>query len=343
MDNYKVVRYKKKKYAVICVKYKPRDQTTEHLPGLIDYQDLDILVRIKKKWRCNKNKFISCSHTHNNVTKDVYLHEIIMALKQRDLGKEELEMSIVHINNIGLDNRRENLIYDTSKKNIKKNNKKKKRTITLPKDSGIEPDEIPTYVWFMNPDKTHGPRFMVSIGNVKWKTTSSRKYSLRYKLEEAKMYLRQLKEDRPELFDDYSMNGDYTKLGRKLMRSYYDIVHLANYEHIRRYTPQDKTSQYIKAGKIDKKERLLLKLQGNLVKKTNKNRRIKNNLPGECGIRSSDLPKYCYYKPEYKGRGGYFVVEGHPNQNKIWQTSSSKKVSVDTKYQQLLDYLKTIQ
>jgi len=333
--DYDIVKYKNKKYAVIKVLHKKISY-----PGLIDYSDLDIIRRIKKKWRCNMYGFISCSHTYNNETKDVYLHEIIMVLKQQEKGEEEIDSPIIHINNIGLDNRRGNLIYDTSNKNIRKNSRKKRRTITLPPESGIDPAEIPTYVWYMKPDKTHGERFMVSVGNIKWKTTSSKKISLRYKLEEAKMYLRQHIDEDQKIFDDYSMNGDYTKLGRKLMKSYYDIIHLAKYNHIKRYTPQNRTNNYLKEGKISRIEKQLLKLQGNLGQTGGKNRRVKNNLPKKCGIKSNDLPKYSYYRPPYKGRGSFFIVNSHPQQNKkIWQTTSSKKVSIKDKYNQLLEYI----
>ena len=53
----------------------------------------------------------------------------------------------------------------------------------------------------MKPNGSHGDRFMVEIGDVKWKTTSSKKLSLKYKLEEAKLFLRQLKRESPELFE----------------------------------------------------------------------------------------------------------------------------------------------
>ena len=49
-----------------------------------------------------------------------------MALKKMDHNKEQLNNPIIHINNIGLDNRRENIIYDVPNKNIRKNSKKKR-------------------------------------------------------------------------------------------------------------------------------------------------------------------------------------------------------------------------
>lgn len=337
--DYDVVRYKNNNYAVICIKYKDMD-----LPTVIDYQDLRIIKKLKKNWRCNKNSFISCFHTYRNKSKEVFLHEIIMALKQNSINKTSKDISIVHINRIGLDNRRCNLIYDTINKYTNKNSKKKKRTINLPKNAEINPDEIPTYVWYMKPDDTHGERFMVDIGDIKWKTTSRKKLSLRYKLEEAKMFLRQLKESDPELFEDYSMNGDYTKDGKRLINDYHNIVHKAGYTYIKKKPIKNKTDQFLKLGKQNRMDRILLKQQGNLLTNSRRKRRSVCNLPPEAKITMDDIPQYCYYRPEYKARGGYFIVENHPNQNcKAWRSTSSKKVPFDEKYDQLVKYLRTIE
>lgn len=340
--HYNVVKYKNKKYAIISINYK-----NIQLPTIIDYNDINIIKRIKKKWNSSKDGFISCSVKRKNkklnkfVYEKAYLHEIILRLKH---GVNIPNKPIIHINNIGLDNRRSNLIYDNVNKNIKKNIKKKKRTIKLPKDSGIDPINIPTYVWYMKPNKSHGERFMVSIGNTKWKTTSSKKLSLSYKLEEAKLFLRQLKKNKPDLFENYSMNGDYTKLGKKLLKSYYDIIHLAGYTNIVKPIFNNKTKTYIKKGNPTHTEKLLLKYQGNLLSGRGKNRRTRNNLPKNCNITSNDLPKHCYYKPESNHRGGYFVVENHPNQNKrTWQTTSSKGVSIENKYKQVKKYLNELE
>ena len=211
----------------------------------------------------------------------------------------------------------------------------------MPAECGIDVNEIPTYIWYMKPNKSHGARFMVCIDNIKWKTTSSKKISLRYKFEEAKLFLRQLKEEKPEIFEDYSMNGDYTKLGKKLLKSYYDIIHLANYDHIRRYNPQNRTVKYLKSGKIVPGYlSSLSNKKFNFKEKKRKNRRALNRLPKKCGIKSEDLPKYCYYIPASKTRSSSFIIKNHPKLlKKKWQTTTSKKVPIQEKYQQLLDYL----
>ena len=342
--NYRKVRYKNKYYAVVPIVYK-----SNLLPSVLDWDDFRILKNIKKTWKCSRSGFVSCSHTYNDVTKDVYLHEIVMSIKRKNEGKSKISRPIIHLNRIGLDNRKDNLIYDIPNKDKNKNIKKKKRIIKLPKSSGINPDDIPTYVWYMKPDKTHGERFMIEIGDIKYKTTSSKKLSLQYKLEEAKLFLRQLKKERPELFMEYSMNGDYTKDGIELLNTFYEIIAKAGYDHIQKSFLKNKTTELLKPGIRKGKEKRLLSEQGNLVNlSTNdKRRRVFNNIPKDSGIKSLDLPKHCYYRPAYKNRGDYFVVENHPLQiqsggNKIWQTSSSKKLTTKEKYKQLVNHLKEL-
>ncbi len=342
---YDKIRYKNNYYGVICVKYKNLD-----LPVVLDWNDMQVIRNLNKTWKCNNMGFASCSHTHNDVTKEVYLHEVIMALKNKSQGIRKRNKPIIHINRIGLDNRRENILYDTLDKDSNKNAKKKRRTIELPKDAGIKIDEVPTYVWYMKPDKTHGDRFMIQIGDINWKTTSSTKLTLRYKLEEAKLYLRQLKKANPSLFEEYSMNGDYTKEGINLNNSYYAIIQRAGYDHIQKYEPQHMTDQILKPGSQSRKEKEFLKQQGTIVLTGGKKRRVFNNMPASCGITAADLPEHCYYRPIYKDkegkivRGDFFIVENHPDQDKkIWQTTTSNTVSTKEKYEQLLDYIDSLE
>lgn len=340
------IRYNNKYYAVINIGYKDID-----LPIVVDWQDFHIIRELGKSWKCNRSGFISCLHrsNKNNNNDEVFLHEVIMALKQRSDGKKRKQKPIIHINRIGFDNRRENLIYDSLDKNVHKNLRKKSRTIVLPEDSGIDVNEIPTYVWYMKPDKTHGERFMVEIDDINWKTTSSKELSLRYKLEEAKKYLRELKKNRPDLFEDYSMNGDYTKVGKELLDSYYTIIHKAGYTHINRYVPRNNTNTILRAGSLTRKEQNILKDQNDLLNTTDKDakqgkRRIldRSGALKDSGITQKDLPKYSYYRPAYENRGDYFVVENHPKQNKTWRTTTSKQVSTYDKYQELLAYVNNL-
>lgn len=235
--NYKQVSYNNQDYVILNINYKDTK-----LPVLLDLVDFQKIKKLNKKWKCNNNGFIFCQQ--NNT--DYYLHELVMSFKNKELGLIQENKPIIHINRVGLDNRRENLIYDTYDKDITKNAKKKKRTLVLPKKCGICPDNIPTYIWYMRPDSSHGERFMVNIGDINWKTTSTNELSLKYKLEEAKMFLRHLLRSRPDLYDEYSMNGDFNKEGIDLINSYYQIVHNNGYNHIKKVIPQNKTFDLLK-------------------------------------------------------------------------------------------------
>jgi len=239
MANIKIT-HKNKEYGLIDISYK-----NIRLPVIMDWKDYTKIYDMNKIWKCNKYGNIYCTHVIDGMNKDVYMHDVIMHMKDLDEGNIANDAKILHINRLGIDNRRENLIYDTKKKLIGKNTKKKKRTVKLPPDSGIDVDDIPTYVWYMRPDSSHGDRFVVSIGDIKWKTTSSRRYDLNYKLDLAKDYLKKLKATRPDLFDTYSMNGDYNKKGKYLVNSFYDIIHKGGYDHIKRYDHKNYTEKLL--------------------------------------------------------------------------------------------------
>jgi hypothetical protein len=241
MDRYKHINYNGQDYTVFNVKYKGYD-----LPVLLNKKDFLDIKKMGKEWRCNQNGFISCSHTYNGITKDVYIHELVMLLKNKNNNEENLKKPIVHINKLGLDNRRDNLMYDTQDKETNKNLVKKERTVKLPKDSGINPNEIPTYIWYMKPDASHGDRFIVKISDISWKTSSSPDLSLRYKLEEGKMFLRNLLKKNPGLIEEYSMNGDYNKEGKLLLKSYRTIINVLGYKNIKMNIQHDKTFEYLR-------------------------------------------------------------------------------------------------
>lgn len=339
MNTVKKVKYDNKYYGIM-------DMGKNIKPLLLDWNDMKYITKLHKNWKCHKNMLVSCTHTYDGNTKEINIHDIVMALKHKDEGTDRENVHIAHLNRNGLDNRRDNLIYDKQDKVDNKNIKKKKRTIVLPSDSGIDPDEIPTYVWYLKPNGTHGDRFSVEIDDIKWKTTSSSKVSLRYKLEEAKQFLREVKEEYPQLFDEYSMNGEMTIKGKKLMISYNKIIEESGFKPFN-VKLNNITDKYIaKKGLRLKLDRELLQKETQLYNpnnNSNKKRRLISNLPKDSNIEIEDLPKYSYYRPAYENKGDCFIVENHPNQEKkIWQTTSSKKISIDKKFQQLLEYMKTL-
>jgi hypothetical protein len=256
--NYKKVLYDNKFYAVIGFNYK-----SNIVPVVIDYDDLAPILALKKKnWKCHSSGFVSFTHTISSkdgaLTGDIYLHELIILQKNKNENIPKQSRAILHINRLGLDNRRQNLMYDNVNKETHKNIKKKRRTVELPADSGINPDEIPTYVWYLKPDATHGDRFVVDIGSISWKTTSSKQFTLKYKLEEAKTFLRSLKKHKPELFADYCMNGEYTKDGKDLLNSFYQIIDLAGYNNIKKIQTINLTDLYLKENPDSLKNKYII-------------------------------------------------------------------------------------
>lgn len=68
-----------------------------------------------------------------------------------------------------------------------------------------------------------------------------------------------------------------------------------------------------------------------------------SSLPEDCSIKAEDIPEYCYYTKASITRGDAFCCSRtHPKQKEIgkdWSSSTSKKVSTEEKYKQLMDYL----
>ena len=226
---YKKIRYKNRYYAILEIKNKDKI-----IPILLEWDDFRNLQysHLSKTLEYSSNQRVSFYHTDNyDVTRKIYIDQLAMGLKQKLNGKIPIKKNIIHINKLKIDNRHENLCYDIDKKEYHKNINKKKRTVVLPDDCGIDVDTIPTYIWYMKPNGKHGDRFMIKINDYSWKTTSSKKIKLIHKLDQAKRKMKELQKTRPELFKDISMNGDLTPHGKKLLDSFYKIIKRGGYEY----------------------------------------------------------------------------------------------------------------
>lgn len=246
------VLYEDNEYGIMEIIYKDYK-----LPVLLDWDDYKYIKKLDFKWHCNINGLICYSYKSENY----YLHDLVMQLKNKELGIKNQKKTVLHNNKLGLDNRQDNLMYDTTNKDYNKNINKKKRTLVLSSESGIDPDSIPTYIWYMSPDSTHGERFNVKIGDVSWKSSSSDKLSLKYKLEEAKLFMRTLFQYRKDLLEENSMNNDYTLEGKELSHTFYDIIHTAGYTYIKRDVPENNTLKLLQPDYtgLDEEEKELLK------------------------------------------------------------------------------------
>lgn len=234
------IQYNKKKYSVIKVQYKG-----DTIPIVLDNSIYNKIKNYDKNWLIAPSGSVYTMQDN----KMLYLHEIVYILH----NEKKNRYPIVHLNKIGLDNRIENLIEDAKNKQIKKNLNKKTRTIKL---ENINVDTIPSFVWYLKSDDSHGERFQVDLGDLKWKTTSCDKLSLKYKLEEAKKFLRQYKQRNPEEFMKNSMNSDMNTNGIELKKSFFKIINRVgmNYQcNINDYTSELLKSDEVGLSRTEKK------------------------------------------------------------------------------------------
>lgn len=219
------LEHHKKRYTVAYI-----NQSGTKIPIVLDRDVYKVIRKLDKRWYINNKNHIYCLHSKDSNTYPVYLHEIVVKLSKNNDYDNMSNVPIIHINNIHFDNRIENLQFDTPDKDCAKNTKKKRRIIDLA-HHGINVDNLPTYLWYLKPDKSHGDRFIIEMPNIlTWRSTASKKVSLRYKLEEAKKYLRFMKSVNPEIFEACSMNGDLTCIGLKLYKEYQSMIAKAGFE-----------------------------------------------------------------------------------------------------------------
>jgi hypothetical protein len=186
---------------------------------VIDKEDFNKIYNISL--HLISTNYISHTVCVDDKRPEMYLHNIIMN-RYGFPGKGSTE-TVDHINRNPLDNRKENLrIITQSEQNMNQN--KKKRNVVLPEDSKLTADDIPKHVWYVKANGDHGDRFAIEFKteNIVWKTTSSKKVSLKEKLSQAKEKLQQLYEEFPHLNPDTDKD-----LIKELNESYNAIVEQA--------------------------------------------------------------------------------------------------------------------
>ena len=249
LKNPKKVIFDNKNYIIVTMTFKG-----SKVPVIFDDIYYEKLKALNKSWKINDYGFVVSKHkkpdNDNDTDKEqdieISLHEVIMAFYNKENGLSKKNNNIIHINKLGIDNRKENLLYDTLDKETGKNSKKKKRIIEFREEVGIKPNDIPSFMWYLKPNGTHDERFIIEIGDIHWKTTSCSKLSLRYKLEEGKKYLRELKEAKPEIFLENSMNGEFNLKGKKLLKSFFDISSDAGFNNLKKLSTDNLTNYYLK-------------------------------------------------------------------------------------------------
>ncbi len=265
--------------------------------------------------------------------KTEYMHALVMDYTF------DGNLYIDHINRIKTDNRRENLrLVTQSQQNM--NQSKRKRNVQLPEGCGIKPEEIPTFIWYIKPNGSHGERWMVEIkGKYMWKTTASKELSTKCKFEMAKKHLRELIKNEPEMLKDHSINGSLSEDGERLKNEYIQILKLAGFEY------KDQTKKY----SIDEDLTGLTDTEIHILRTSRGNRNttetgIRNPIKRQIKSVNYDLPKYCCYISANSEKGdGFAVSKQHEKQKttgKRWETTRSKTITTDEKYKQLMSYLK---
>lgn len=306
-NNYTLINYKDKKYIVA--------ETSNKTPFIFNFEDLE-KINNRTIYKLANNYF---GFTYDSITK--YLHHIIKPFNG---------ISIDHINQIKQDNRRENLRY-ANQSIQNQNQSKRKRIVNLPENSGIDIQDIPTFIWYIKDDGKHGDRWMVEIKDKYiWKTTSTKDLSTKCKFELAKKHLRNLMIQQPDLFIDRCMNGKLVEDAQQLKKEFIEILKLARYEYKEEIRNEDCLKENLEG--LNENEINILRQDSDYKHK---------NRPDNFDI--NDIPKYCYYVKATKTKGDAFCcTKLHPKQKdsgKDWTTTKSKKIPIEEKYKQLLKYL----
>jgi len=174
---YTHIKYNGNEYTIMKIQYQ-----FDYIYSLIDKEDFP---KIKDySWHYVASGYIGHTIPVDKTRRELYLHNLVMG-RLGFPGKGSTE-SIDHINRNGLDNRKENLRLATqTEQNL--NQKRKGRHIELPSDSELKAEDLPKHIWYIKPNGNHGERFGIDLKTegIKWKTTSSKKVSLQYKIQSA--------------------------------------------------------------------------------------------------------------------------------------------------------------
>lgn len=178
------------------------------LKFIIDEDDFE---KVKSRHWHAASDYIGSSISIEGKSKILYLHNVVMN-KLTFEGKGAKE-TVDHINRIGHDNRKENLrIITQSQQNL--NQGGKPRTCILPEGCGITSEDIPKHVSYIKASGLHGDRFGIDLRTegIRWKTTSSKLWSLSEKLKLAKDKLEELYLTYPHLKPTVPDDSDYYEI-----------------------------------------------------------------------------------------------------------------------------------
>jgi len=214
--DYKTVLYNSNEYVVATLSFNGKDMN--FIFDMDDYEKVS-----SRAWHFISGHYISSAYMHESKRKELYLHNLVM--NRLEFKGKGITETVDHINRNGLDNRKENLrIISQSEQNINQN--KKNRNIKLPENCGITSDDIPKHIWYIKANGLHGDRFGIDLKteDIKWKTSSSKKISLKDKLIEAKNKLQELYLQYPYLNPN---NQEILEKQEYLQKSFEEIIALS--------------------------------------------------------------------------------------------------------------------
>jgi len=225
MIGYKLVTYNGNSYYV-CRYIK------NHVSKLfvIDEHNLDKILEQSHSW-CKLGRFVGYSVVKNKILYRYYLHDLIMN-KPPDQGKNQTFV-IGHINNNTHDNREANLQL------MKKTDYYGYRALPgvkkeLPKDCGIDSDDVPRFVYYIEEKNGTGEHFMARLnkdGNrTTIKSSTIKTIPLKDKLIEIKKKLLDFSKEHPELFENKGIIQNYTDEQINLMEEFNEIIKLSGYK-----------------------------------------------------------------------------------------------------------------
>lgn len=343
--NYETVNYNDKEYITCETHFRLFKKIF-----VIDYDDFD---KIKYMNWFLTNGYVTTSirnqtGKHENLI-TLYLHNLIMDKLTFD-GKGQTT-TIDHINRNPLDNRKENLhLINQSEQNFNQN--RKVRTVNLPDDCHIKRNELPRSVGYAKARGIHGEYFEVWLPNfnkadLRWFSSRDKTLSLRFKMEQTKKYLRYLQNKYPDEFNKRHIETEYNEDEIKLIDSYNAIIKLSKFYDKNMEVKYDQTN-YLKEDLTHLTEEEIKLLNNMNFDVNNNKRKIKNNLPENCGITSDMIPKYCYFSPKRMDRkyirGACFVIDKHPKLEKRgWSTNTSDDYTIKEKFEHLLSKLKEVE
>jgi hypothetical protein len=157
---------------------------------VVDTSDVPILK--KYSWHYTPNGYLATSLIRDDKKHEVYLHTILLNPKPGEV--------VEHRTKNGLDNRRANLrVVDEMEAGTTKASKQ--RSVELPPLCGLAAEDIPKHIWYVQPNGYHRDRFAIELKRegILWKTTSSKKFSLKEKLDQAKEKLKEVYQAYPYL------------------------------------------------------------------------------------------------------------------------------------------------